>query len=265
MGSPTVRDSDGNARCLGRCSAATPSAFTLIELVVVTAIIALLIALLLPALSRARFQARLVTCKSNLNQLGIAIITYGHRDGRIPFGPDVQPLGPMLEGNDGTKATNQVWTGPQPPALHYMGMGLLIARWLTHPELLYCPADDSNDPVEELDKIRQQALEPAFSSYLYRQTQETDGRGMIDRLGLNSAGGRAKALAMDMNSVVTVAPEWQRTNHGASRVNVLYVDGSVLDLDNAHHAFSIRDKDLADTLARRAEILRQADTFTSGR
>ena len=33
----------------------------------------------------------------------------------IPHGPDVQPLAPFLEGNDGTLATSQIWTGPQQP------------------------------------------------------------------------------------------------------------------------------------------------------
>jgi len=240
------------------------SAFTLIELIVVVAIIILLVALLMPSLGRARFQARLITCRSNLHQIGVATLTYAHRTGRIPCGPDVQSLGPMLEENDGTKATSQIWTGPQPPALHYMALGLLISRSLAYAELLYCPADDSNDPEEELAKIRQQAAEPAFSSYLYRQLQETTGHGAIDQLGRNSTGGRARALAMDMNSVVTVAPEWQRTNHQARKVNVLYVDGSVLGFNNDTHAFSLRDQDLADMVGRRAAILQQADHGYTG-
>ena len=44
-------------------------AFTLIELLVVVSIMALLIALVLPVLSRARDQARVVKCLSNMRQL----------------------------------------------------------------------------------------------------------------------------------------------------------------------------------------------------
>jgi len=50
--------------------------FTLVELLVVISIIALLMALLMPALGSAQRAAQLVSCKSNLKQLVIAIITY---------------------------------------------------------------------------------------------------------------------------------------------------------------------------------------------
>ncbi len=58
-----------NCRCPGR-------AFSLIELLVVTAIIAILASLLLPALGQSRTKAYNAACQNNLRQLGIATRLY---------------------------------------------------------------------------------------------------------------------------------------------------------------------------------------------
>jgi len=67
--------------------------FTLIELLVVIAIITLLLAVLMPSLNRAREQARNISCRSNLKNLGVALLSYAlENDEKLPPLGDTDPL-----------------------------------------------------------------------------------------------------------------------------------------------------------------------------
>ena len=96
--------------------------FTLIELLVVIAIVALLIALLLPAIKRAREEARIAVCKSNLHQIHVVYETYaGENGGGYP---------------SLTQATSWGYY-----KIHNYPADLreLIDPYVTNPSMLYCP------------------------------------------------------------------------------------------------------------------------------
>ncbi len=59
-------------------------AFTLVELLVVIAIIGIIASLLLPAIQSARESARLMSCQSNVRQIGIALLGYESAHKRFP-------------------------------------------------------------------------------------------------------------------------------------------------------------------------------------
>ena len=61
-------------------------AFTLVELLVVIAIIGILIALVLSAVQHARESARLLQCRNNMKQLGLAMTAHGDSLRHLPTG-----------------------------------------------------------------------------------------------------------------------------------------------------------------------------------
>jgi len=88
----------------GRDALRRPAAFTLVELLIVIAVIGLLVALLLPALGGARARAQATTCKSNLRQIGVALILFaGEHNGRLPG----------VDNKLGTEPWGQWWMGDE--------------------------------------------------------------------------------------------------------------------------------------------------------
>jgi prepilin-type N-terminal cleavage/methylation domain-containing protein/prepilin-type processing-associated H-X9-DG protein len=75
-------------------SAKPPSAFTLIELLIVIAIIALLAGLLAPTLAKAKGRARRTVCLNQFKQLALCWTMYNQdNDGRLPQSYSFDPAG----------------------------------------------------------------------------------------------------------------------------------------------------------------------------
>jgi prepilin-type N-terminal cleavage/methylation domain-containing protein/prepilin-type processing-associated H-X9-DG protein len=85
-GGVEMRYRQGERRRIGRGAfmALGLRGFTLVELLVVIAIIAILAALLLPVLSRAQYNAKTTTCRSNERQQILALVLYTDNDGVYP-------------------------------------------------------------------------------------------------------------------------------------------------------------------------------------
>ncbi len=96
------------------------SRFTLLELLVVIAIIGILTALLVPALANARRKAREAHCRSNLHQLGLAVIEYA---------ADYQEHLPVA----GRLGPEPIFAWPALPAV--------LAPYAGSPALFRCPED----------------------------------------------------------------------------------------------------------------------------
>ncbi|MBI1338382.1 MAG: prepilin-type N-terminal cleavage/methylation domain-containing protein [Phycisphaera sp.] len=146
-----------------------PSAFTLVELLVVVTIATLLIAILLPALSRARYKARNVVCVMNLKQVAVGVTSYASDNAaHYPYCPSeetgymVAPT--VIALNSGASSFD--WRQGLKP---YFG-GTLKGSWLCPlaPEQYSKGAVDYNNPGIDIDTANNPAIVTSYSHYFGR-------------------------------------------------------------------------------------------------
>ncbi len=143
--------------------------FTLVELLVVSAIMTILVALLLPAVLQCREAARRTTCKNNLRQLGIALQTYYDQFEMLPAGT-VNVDGPIRNEPAGY---HHNWVIALLPHLDQRPLDGLIDRSVgvydlrnrearrTRIPTLLCPSD----PARRWASVTGERLEPLLTNY----------------------------------------------------------------------------------------------------
>jgi len=150
---PCIRSNDASTRNESR-PRRRASAFTVTEVLVSLAIIALILALLLPAIQRSRESARLISCRNNLHNIGVALHAFEATHGHFPAfskayvenGYGYSCLVQLLPHMDQANSFHKLDYSLSPTA----EKNLTATQQINGALILQCPSDHVQDPLTAL-------------------------------------------------------------------------------------------------------------------
>jgi len=204
--------------------------FSLVELLTVVGIIAILIAFLLPTLSRARRQAAVTQCASNLRMAAIAFNAYLVESKQMVFwrgnpidteGMDWYVWGGRETGNICTQQLNLFNRIVPRPLNAYVGNKI---------ELFHCPEDDGNNSPWATAGGANSHWDWVGNSYNFNAVGLPGSGGLPDNglAGIRFSRVREPSKKILFLDASLVYPgDWHRRNKG----NVCLADGHVIFID----------------------------------
>ena len=199
--------------------------FTLVELLVVTAIIAILASLLLPALGKVRAKGNQLKCAGNMKQIGLAIQMYAQDfNGWAPNGSAVYNY---LYNSNIVGPANDWWGGIaeylKVPEYYKSGIGIKEA-----PPVSRCP-DGGRDGTKNITKVSAGGTNPNFSysmnAFIYAADRMETIRNPSSRLLLGEIGPDGWFCTDDARGANSLSARDRFSFRHMRKYNIIYIDG----------------------------------------
>jgi prepilin-type N-terminal cleavage/methylation domain-containing protein len=177
--------------------------FTLVEVLVVTAVMAVLISILLPSLGRAREDARRTVCLANLKHVGASLFSYASTNREL--GPQI--MAPIDKRSPRTLLSLVAET---------VNLGLMMPKHVAEPNVLICPSQKVFNYARDMRLLRHERVAGSYAYAISITARQSPRLATVRHL----------ALASDD---FTAGPDGSGLGRYAHRVgyNVLHTDGSV--------------------------------------
>jgi prepilin-type N-terminal cleavage/methylation domain-containing protein len=201
--------------------------FSLIDVLVTIAIIAVLMGILLPSLSAVNETARRVACRSNIRQIGLALVTFADQNGgllptSVYLPPTLRTNLPFAPRTNWAAEPQNMMTLNVPPerkigAISWDGLGILFAdEYLPTPKIFYCPSHRGAHPYSRYAQVwgNQEDAE-LVGNYHYR------GFGPMYSVEANAALAASVPMTRDLDKIYP-------------RMTALVSDGMQTRLDYNH-------------------------------